>query len=74
LGPPWWYNAAGPGGIRESPGALPNVAVNLEPILNTLTIGSVAKPWRSVFIKDKTSNQVYEMEVSGGLFQVTLVP
>jgi len=55
-------------------GDFSNVAVNLEPILNTLTIGSVAKPWRSVFIKDKTSNQVYEMEVSGGLFQVTLVP
>jgi len=55
-------------------GDFSNVAVNLEPILNTLTIGTVSKPWQSVFIKDKTSNQVYEVEVVGGLFQVTLVP
>lgn len=50
-----------------------NIPVAPQPMGN-LDLGSLTKPWQSIYLKDMTSNQVYQLAVTGGEFAVTLVP
>ena len=42
--------------------------------MGILDLGSLAKPWQSIYLKDMSSNQVYRIAVTGGEFAATLVP
>ena len=54
---------------------LTNIAVDPQPVANASnSIGTVSKAWRSVFLKDTLSSQVYELKVVGGTLQAVLVP
>lgn len=50
-----------------------NIPVAPQPMGN-LDLGSLAKPWQSIYLKDMTSNQVYRVAITGGEFAATLVP
>ena len=54
---------------------LENITVNPQPsVAAGQTVGTIVRPWSSVFLKDKITTQVYELEVVNGTFAVTLVP
>lgn len=68
-------NYSGGGGGGGGPFDLENIAVDIQPDVNgTRSVGTVTKAWESVFIKDKSGPQVYELEVVSGVFQATAVP
>jgi hypothetical protein len=50
-----------------------NIPVAPQP-MGDLDLGSLAKPWQSLYMKDMTSNQVYRIAITGGEFAATLVP
>lgn len=38
------------------------------------SLGTLAKPWSGLYLKDTSTSQVYRLEVISGVFQATLVP
>ncbi len=54
---------------------LTNITVDPQPITNAaFALGSVSKAWRSLYLKDTLSAQVYELKVIGGVLQAVEVP
>jgi hypothetical protein len=54
---------------------LTNITVDPQPITNAaFALGSVTKAWRSLYLKDTLSPQVYELKVIGGILQIVEVP
>lgn len=54
---------------------LTNIAVDMQPIANgSNSVGSVSKAFKSVFLKDSLSAQVYELKIIGGVLQAVAVP
>jgi hypothetical protein len=54
---------------------LTNIIVDPQPDTNgNHALGTVAKGWKSVFLKDKVTAQVYELEIVSGVFQITPRP
>lgn len=54
---------------------LTNITVDPQPITNASnSLGTSTKAWKSVFVKDTLSAQVYELKVVGGVLQAVLVP
>jgi hypothetical protein len=66
------YAGGGGGGF---PLDLENIQVDIQPDLNgNHSVGSISKGWKSLFLKDKVTAQVYELEVVSGTLQATAVP
>lgn len=54
---------------------LTNIVVDPQPLSNgSQALGTVAKSWEAVYLKDTLSSQVYRLEVTGGVFQIVAVP
>ena len=54
---------------------LSNIVVDPKPAVNAAVgLGTVTKAWKSLFIKDKVTSQVYELEIVSGVLQATAVP
>lgn len=54
---------------------LTNITVHPQPAVNgAKSLGQTTKAWGSVFIKDKATSQVYELEIVSGVLQATAVP
>jgi hypothetical protein len=50
---------------------LTNIAVDMQPVSNGfVSVGSIAKGFKDIYVKDKLSNQVYRLEISNGTFQI----
>jgi hypothetical protein len=50
---------------------LTNITVDPQPQTNAAySIGTVSKAWKLIYIKDKITSQVYEVEVVNGIFAV----
>lgn len=57
-----------------SAGALTAINVDIQPsVSGGQSVGTITKPWASLFLKDKTTAQVWELEVDNGTFSVTQV-
>jgi hypothetical protein len=58
-----------PGAVTD----LANIAVDIQPDgPGTHSVGAVARPWKDVFLKDKTTNDVYRLEIDNGILQAVL--
>lgn len=54
---------------------LTNIAVDMQPITNgSQSVGTLSKAFKSVFLKDTLSAQVYEIKVVSGVLQAVVVP
>lgn len=54
---------------------LSNIVVDPKPAVNAAVgLGTVTKAWKSVFLKDKATAQVWELEIVNGVLQATAVP
>lgn len=63
------------GGGGGGGGDLTNITVDPQPqVAANKALGTVTKPWKSLFVKDKTTSQVWEIEVDSGVLQATAVP
>lgn len=53
---------------------LTNIAVDAQPVSNGfVSVGSAAKGFKDIYLKDKLSGQVYRLEISSGTFQIVPV-
>lgn len=51
------------------------IVTDPKPAVNgAVGLGTVTKAWKSLFIKDKVTAQVYELEIVSGVLQATAVP
>jgi hypothetical protein len=54
---------------------LTNIVVDIQPDTSgNHSVGTVTKPWKDIFLKDKTTAQVWRLEVDSGVLQAVLVP
>lgn len=54
---------------------LTNIAVDIQPDTSAnRSVGTVLKPWKDIFLKDKNNSNVYRLEIVNGVFQGVLVP
>lgn len=54
---------------------LTNITVDPQPLTNgSQALGTVAKAWEYLYLKDTASSQVYRLEVTNGVFQIVAVP
>lgn len=54
---------------------LTNIEVNIQPDIDgSRSIGTAAKRWKEIFLRDQTTGDTYRLEVDNGVFQVVLVP
>lgn len=53
---------------------LENIVVDTKPAVNgAVSLGGIGKGWGSLFLKDITNTDVYELQISGGVLQAILV-
>lgn len=58
-----------PGAVTD----LANIAVDIQPDgAGSHSVGAVARPWKDVFLKDKSTNDVYRLEIDNGILQAVL--
>ena len=51
---------------------LTNIPVDIQPdTAAARTVGTLAKPWNSLIVKDKANSDIWEIEVDGGVLQAT---
>lgn len=63
------------GGGGGSSTDLTNISVDMQPVTSgSHSVGTLAKPWKDIYLKDKSTSDIWRLEVDGGILQAVAVP